>query len=105
MEMDPAAEPLEWQLDVHLTVGMPLGISVVQNTGIITSIFAAGIIPELNERSPECAIQLGDRIIAINDVAVGGAGDAVELLRWGLFGEGRLADGTLRLGLCRPVLV
>ena len=27
----------------------------------------------------------------------------VELLRWGIFGEGRRADGKLRLGLCRPV--
>ena len=45
IEMDgpPKEEPREWTLDVHLTVGMPLGISVVQNTGIITAVHAAGI--------------------------------------------------------------
>ena len=43
MDVPPRDEPREWLLDVHLTVGKPLGISVVQNTGIITAGHAAGI--------------------------------------------------------------
>ena len=97
MEMDTPPEPLEWLVDVPLTVGMPLGISVMQSTGVVTAVQAAGTVPEMNARNPELAIQPGDRITAVNDEEAGGAaGDAVQLLRDGLSGASRRADGTLK---------
>jgi hypothetical protein len=93
--MEPPPVLKEWLLEVPLIVGKPLGISVMENTGVLTSVHRHGIIPELNARSPSFAVQPDDRITEVNGVA----GDAVQLLKKSLARH----DKALRLRVCRPV--
>jgi hypothetical protein len=93
--MEPHPAPREWLLDIPLIVGKPLGISVMENTGVLTSVHKNGIIPEMNARYPELAIKHDDRITEVNGVA----GDAVQLLKRALAQH----DKALRLRVCRPV--
>jgi hypothetical protein len=93
--MEPPPSLREWLLDVPLIVGKPLGISVMENTGVLTSVHQIGIIPEMNERSPALAVQPEDRITEVNGVT----GDAVQLLKKALARH----DKALRLRICRPV--
>jgi hypothetical protein len=93
--MKPPPVPLEWQIDVPLIVGKPLGISVMENTGVLTSVHKIGIIPEMNACHPDLAVQSDDRITEVNGVA----GDAVQLLKTSL----QRHDKALRLRICRPV--
>lgn len=95
--MDPNGAPIprEWLLDVPLIVGKPLGISVMENTGVLTSVHKAGIIGEINERNPDLAVVPDDRITEVN----GEVGDAVTLLKKALARH----DKALRLRICRPI--
>jgi hypothetical protein len=95
--MEPHPVPQEWLIDIPLIVGKPLGISVMENTGVLTSVHKTGIIPEMNAKHPELAAQNDDRIVEVNGVA----GDAVMLLKKSLARH----DKALRLRLCRPVHV
>jgi hypothetical protein len=92
---DAPPEIQEWLLDLPLTVGKPLGISVMENTGVLTSVHKVGIIPEMNEHYPELAVLPEDRITEVNGVA----GDAVMLLKKSLARH----DKALRLRILRPV--
>jgi hypothetical protein len=93
--MEPAPGIREWLVDVRLIPGKPLGFSVMEHTGVLTSVHTLGIIPQANKVHPELAVFTGDRITAVNGVT----GDPVQLLKAAI----QRQDKDLNLRLCRPV--
>jgi hypothetical protein len=84
----------EWLLNIPLIKGHPLGISVMEHTGVVTSVHNLGIIPQVNEKHPDFSVRTGDRITAVN----GDVGDACRLLKKAI----QLGGEVVQLRFFRP---